>query len=137
MKPTGPEKLFARFDANPPANSSSIARCQASLGFPLPADYVEFLQRMDGGEGFIGKNFLRAWPVDELIQSNEGVDERAPGLFLFGSNGAGEAFAFDTRSSPPPIVVVPFIGMEWDAAITLAPDFGAFLQHLYWSEDLF
>jgi hypothetical protein len=94
---------------------------------------------MNSGEGFVGKNYLRAWPVDELIQSNEhySVDEAAPGLFLFGSNGGGEAFAFDTRSSPPPIVVAPFIGMEWNAAITLAPDFRSFLQHLYQSEDLF
>jgi hypothetical protein len=139
MKPVSPEKLFVRFDANPPANSGSIARCQASLRTPLPADYVKFLQQMNGGEGFVGKNYLRAWTVEELIQSNKdyGVDEAAPGLFLFGSNGGGEAFAFDTRSFPPPIVVIPFIGMEWDAAIPLAPDFASFLQHLYRSEDLF
>jgi hypothetical protein len=58
---------------------------------------------MNGGEGFIGENYLRAWPVEDLIQSNKDyrVDEAAPGLFLFGSSGGGEAFAFDTRSAPP------------------------------------
>jgi hypothetical protein len=88
--------------------------------------------------GFVGENCLRAWPVEDLIQSNEEwqVDEAAPGLFLFGSNGGGEMFAFDTRSAPPPIVVVPSIlGLE--DAIVIAPTFDLFLQHLYQSEDLF
>jgi hypothetical protein len=94
--------LFARFHGNPPASLNSIVRRQADLRFPLPADYVQFLQQMNGGEGFIGKNFLRAWPVEDLIQANKEcfVDVAAPDLFLFGSSGGGEAFAFDTRSSP-------------------------------------
>jgi SMI1 / KNR4 family (SUKH-1) len=138
MRLIGPEKLFARFDANPPANSDSVAQCQAHLGFTLPTDYVQFLKQMNDGEGFVGENYLRAWPVEDLIQSNEEwqVDEAAPGLFLFGSNGGGEMFAFDTRSDPPPIVVVPSIlGLE--DAIVIAPTFNSFLQHLYQSEDLF
>jgi len=93
---------------------------------------------MNGGEGFVGKNFLRVWPVEDLIQANKDllVNEGAPGLFLFGSNGGGEAFAFDTRSAPPPVVAVPFIvGLE--DVIAISPTFGSFLQHLYQSEDLF
>jgi SMI1 / KNR4 family (SUKH-1) len=132
------ERLFAEFDANPQATAASIARCQSHLRFRLPADYVQFLQQMNGGEGFIGENYLRAWAVEELIQSNNdyNVKESAPGLFLFGSNGGGEAFAFDARSSPPPIVAVPFI-LDLEDAIFLAPSFDAFLQHLYRSESLF
>jgi hypothetical protein len=131
-------KLFAEFDANPPAAAALIARCQSHLNFRLPADYVQFLQQMNGGEGFVGENYLRAWPVEELIQYSKDYDteEGAPGLFLFGSNGGGEAFAFDTRSNPPPIVAVPFI-LELEAAVILALSFDAFLQHLYRSESLF
>ena len=65
------------------------------------------------------------------------VDESAPGLFLFGSSGGGEAFAFDTRTVPPSIVAVPFIVLDLEDAIAIAPNFNAFLQHLYTSEDLF
>jgi hypothetical protein len=45
--------------------------------------------------GFIGENYLMAWPVEDLIQFNKEylVDEAAPELFLFGSSGGGEAFA--------------------------------------------
>jgi len=138
MTLVSPEKLFAKFDANPPANSGSIARCQAHLAVPLPQDYVQFLRQMNGWEGFIGKNYLRAWPVEDLIQSNKDyrVDEAAPGLFLFGSSGGGEAFAFDTRSAPPPIVAVPFIVLNLEDAIVMAPNFTEFLLHLYRSESL-
>ena len=133
------KKLFARFEGNPAANPAVVARCQSNLKFPLPAEYVQFLQQMNGGEGFIGQNYLMAWPIEDLIQSNEDylVHEAAPELFLFGSSGGGEAFAFDTRSSPPPIVAVPFIVISLKDAIVLAPDFNAFLQHLYRSESLF
>jgi hypothetical protein len=137
MMLVSPEKLFAEFAANPPADSDSIARCQSHLRFLLPADYVRFLEQMNGGEGFVGKNFLRAWSVEDLIQSNKDcfVDVAAPELFLFGSNGGGEAFAFDIRSALPPIVAVPFI-VSLEDAIVIAPTFDSFLQHLYQSEDL-
>jgi hypothetical protein len=131
------EKLFAKFDANPPASCDSVARCQSNLRFTLPADYIQFLEQMNGGEGFVGRNYLRAWPVGDLIQFNKDYffEEAVPELFLFGSSGGGEAFAFDTRSSPPPIVAVPFIGSLEDA-IMIAPNFNLFLQHLYQSERL-
>jgi hypothetical protein len=115
-----------------------VARCQANLRFSLPTDYVQFLEQMNGGEGFIGKNFLRAWPIEDLMQFNKGffVDVAAPELFLFGSSGGGEAFAFDTRSFAPPIVAVPFI-VSLEDATAIAPNFSSFLQHLYHSESLF
>ena len=79
------DKLFARFLANPPANPNSIAQCQADLRFRLPVDYAQFLRRMNGGEGFVGRNYLRTWPVEDLIQFNKNyrVEAGAPGLFLF------------------------------------------------------
>lgn len=55
----------------------------------------------------------------------------APGLFLFGSDGGGEAFAFDLRSNPPPVVSVPFVGMDLSLVEFVAVDFGAFLEVLY------
>jgi hypothetical protein len=57
----------------------------------LPADYVQFLEQLNGGEGFVGKSYLRAWPIEDLIQFNKDffVDVAAPELFLFGSSGGG------------------------------------------------
>jgi len=96
------------------------------------------LERMNGGTGFVGKNYLMAWRVEDLIQFNKElfVDVAAPELLLFGSDGGGESFAFDTRSSPPLIVAVPSI-VYLEDAIVIAPDFNSFLQHLYQAESLF
>lgn len=129
------ERLFARFRANPPASPALIAQSQAKLSFPLPADYVSFLRQMNGGEGSLGKGaYVALWRVEELGERNAGyeVAEFSPGLFLFGSNGAGEAFAFDARVFPTRIVAVPFIGMEeLSDAIVIATNFRTFLEVLF------
>jgi hypothetical protein len=70
---------------------------------------------MNGGEGSLGdKAYLALWRVEELAERNAGynVPDCATDLFLLGSNGAGEAFAFDTRCSPPAIIAIPFIGLD-------------------------
>jgi SMI1 / KNR4 family (SUKH-1) len=130
--------LFAKFRANLPASPESIARC-ATAGFSPPADYVRFLLQLDGREGFIGEHYVMLWSIERFIEMNTQTyfAEAAPGLVVFGSDGGGEAFAFDTRDAPPPIVVAPHVGMEWDATIRMAPDFDSFLQHLYRSKDFF
>jgi hypothetical protein len=93
------------------------------------------LQRMNGGEGFLGEHaYVALWRVEELGERNAGyeVAEFARGLFLFGSNGGGEAFAFDTRTGQFRIVAVPFIGMDDLAdAIVIATNFRTFLEVLF------
>jgi hypothetical protein len=135
MIPVNDERLFAEFKANPPASPAVIAQAQAKLSFLLPADYVRFFQQMNGGEGSLGGNaYVALWRVEELSDRNAGyeVAEFAPGLFLFGSNGAGEAFAFDTRSDQFRIVAVPFIGMDdLSDAIVIATNFRSFLEVLF------
>jgi SMI1 / KNR4 family (SUKH-1) len=135
MTAVSDEKLFARFKPNPPATSASIARCQAELKFSLPADYVQFLLRMNGGEGFLSENaYLVLYPVEELAETNAGhVSKFAPEMFIFGSDGAGEAFAFDIRSEPRPIVAVSRITLDWCDAIVIATNFRAFLEVLFTS----
>ena len=54
-----------------------------------------------------------------------------PSLCLFGSDGGGETFAFDTRSDAKPIVSVPFVGMELKSARPVASNFNAFLEELF------
>ena|GEM_PF-207073 len=125
--------LFAEFDGNPPARASCIKQVEREAGIRLPEDYVRFLRRTDGGEGFVGEAYLRLWSVDELMDGNMDleVEESAPGLFLFGSNGGGEACAFDMRTESMPVVAVPFIGMELEAIWPIASTFDAFLQTLF------
>ena len=128
------QRLFRNFRANAPPALSSIRQFESVSGIRLPVDYTEFLSHANGGEGFIGPHaYAILWRVEELIELNKAyrVAEYAPGLFAFGSDGGGEAFAFDRRSDAMPVVSVPFVGMELSLARPVAVNFRSFLEHLF------
>ncbi len=52
----------------------------------------------------------------------------APELLLFGSDGGGQAFAFDLRDSERTIVEVPFIPLDTEEAQTIGSTFDDFLE---------
>lgn len=127
------QRLLTKFNCNPPVEEQGLRRFEIESGFRLPKDYAQFLQEADGGEGFIGRSYVILWRVSELLEMNRAyqVEEFAPGLFLFGSDGGGEAFAFDTRIEVKPIVSVPFVGMELQLARPMGGNFKAFLEELF------
>jgi hypothetical protein len=127
------ERLFAKFNGNPPSGAPAIRQFEIESGVRLPDDYAQFLQQVNGGEGFVGNAYVILWRVEELLEMNRAyqVAEYAPGLFLFGSDGGGEAFAFDIRSDAKPIVSVPFVGMDLNLARPVARDFKTFLEELF------
>lgn len=119
------EQHFTDGVLNPPASEEAINQLVSALGRALPVDYVHFLTRHDGGEGFVGENYVILWKAEELVPFNREyeVDQYAPGILLFGSNGGGEGYGFDTKDSAMPIVRVPFIGMERRYATLVASSF--------------
>ena len=125
--------LFARFAGNPPASRGEIEETQEKINFRFPASYVEFMLARNGGEGFIGRSYLVLWKIEDLIAINGSyqVAEFAPGIFLFGSSGGGEAFGFDIRSDACGIVSIPFVAMEIEDAKIVAPNFEVFLSTLF------
>ena len=133
MTPSSRDALPAKFHGNPPAVVRAIGQVEASSGLNLPEDYKEFLREADGGEGFVGNAYLILWTAEELLAGNQGygVEERAPGLFLFGCDGGGEGLAFDARSQAKPIVIVPLVGMELKVARPLANTFNEFLEKCF------
>jgi len=96
---------------NGPSDPDELARVASELA--LPADYVSFLREHDGAEGFVGENFARFLGVAELEaeRASEALDH-LEGWTVFGSNGAGEAFAFDDQVQ---VKLVPWIGARDDA----------------------
>jgi hypothetical protein len=126
--------LFSNFGGNAPASAAEIERFEKEVGFRLPKDYAAFLEWSNGGEGFIGSNaYVIFWPLGELSKMNKAyqVQEYAPGFFIFGADGGGEAFAFDARTSQMPIVSLPFVGMGPSVACVIGSTFEDFLEALF------
>ena len=83
-------------------------------------------------QDFIGSNYIDMWPLDKLVEYNRGygADRYTPELLLFGSNGGGEAFAFDRRTTDWPVVIIPLIPLDIREAKMVSKGFGTFLQLL-------
>jgi cell wall assembly regulator SMI1 len=119
------EYKFTDGQFDTPADDHVISSAVAELGTALPEDYVRFLRAHNGGEGFLGENYIIFWKAEELSSFNREyeVDKYAPGILLFGSDGGGEGYGFDTQDAAMPIVRVPFIGMDRRYAKVVARNF--------------
>jgi hypothetical protein len=126
------QRFFTGFNCNPAVGTTSLERCEAAGGVRFPHEYREVLAHTNGGEGFIGSYYVLLWKAEELVNLNKGyeVGLNAPGLFLFGSDGGGNAFGFDLRAVAPPVVSVPFVGMDLGLVSVLAADMWSFLEGL-------
>jgi len=89
---------------------------------------MAFLQRANGGEGFIGERYVCLWTVEELIALNRSyrVAEFFPNFFFIGTDGGGEAYAFNISENDPTVFEVPFIGLPTDARM-IASTFDSFV----------
>lgn len=127
-------KWLRLFNGNAGVTLSIIGSFQKRFGILLPSDYILFLQHSNGGEGLVGQySYVIFWKLEELSEFNSAyqVSDYAPGIFLIGSDGGGEAYGFDMNLSPPSIVQVPFVGMDRNHAIVLSDNFNDFLCSLY------
>lgn len=126
-------KLTKNLDFNSGASKRILKELEIQLGISFPQEYTDFFEYSNGAEGAIGESsYLVLWPIEEIIPLNDAyeVNEFVPGLLLFGSDGGGTGYAFDTRSKNMPIVEVPFIGMGLDNMKLCGQTFVEFLQYL-------
>jgi hypothetical protein len=128
-----------RWSPAPPATVGAVAALARQSGVALPPDYLDFLARSNGGDGFLSAQpcYLRLWRAEEVIGYNQdyGIGEYVPGLFAFGDTGGSAVYAFDTRGPQPwPVVAVPFVPMEASAALPVAGSFGELLTLLVQSD---
>ncbi len=126
------KQILKALKQRPSATNYQIANSENQLGVKLPAEYVQFLKLTNGGEGFIGSAYVQLWGVDELVSMNEAYEVQTcvPGALLFGSDGGGEAYGFDTQSPGWLIVKIPFIELDWNEAESIAQTFDGFLQYI-------
>lgn len=121
--------IIDRLERGEPASSTAMGLLPRSCPVDLPEDYLEFVSYSNGAAGtFLNGNHVILWPVERLVERNQAyeVENYAPGIFIFGSSGGGEAFGFDSRSSMA-VMQVPFVGMQLSDVEYLAPSFTEFL----------
>lgn len=97
---------------------------------PRFRDYVEFLTRYDGAEGFVGAdNYIVLWSASQLRELNEAyrVADFVPGVLLFGTDGGDIAFGIDEATGR--YVSVPMVGMAREAIRSEGASFEEFLEN--------
>ena len=107
----------ASFRSNPPASRETLASLKTAAN--LPDAYLAFLQRANGGEGFVGERYVQLWKAEELVEANRAYKtaEFFPSLFFVGSDGGGEAYALHLSDRDSTVFEVPFVGMPNDARV--------------------
>ncbi len=97
----------------------------------LPDQYKEFLKFSSGGEGFFGENYLIMWKAEELASLNKlhsMINENYPNIILFGTDGGGGGYGFDTSLKDSPIIKIDLIDIENQSLI--AKDIYGFFEYL-------
>ncbi|HKV32092.1 MAG TPA: SMI1/KNR4 family protein [Candidatus Dormibacteraeota bacterium] len=106
------------------STDEELDAAEAALGMRLPGDYRAMMHQANGGEAEFGKSWVRIWSVELLVETNAyfRANDFAPGLVFFGTDGGGEAYAWDLRPNRrATYIVIPFIVPE-DAAIVPCGD---------------
>jgi hypothetical protein len=122
--------LLVDVDLKPPgASAETIAHVEQRLHFNFPMDYVEFIQLSNGAEGWVGEGYVVLRPIEGLVAWHEGYGavDPEPDLVPFGSNGAGEVFAF-ARSAGSAIVQADAVVMRLEEALFCGHTFVEFLR---------
>lgn len=124
------------------ASPEVLARLAAVSPVLLPESYFALLTFSNGGEGplCVQPLWLSLFPAEEVvrIQLDGAFRLTHPNLFVIGSNGAGEAVAFDL-GAPMPYPVVAFDmsnGDHNDSVQPMAESFDKMLDLIGYEEEL-
>jgi hypothetical protein len=127
------DKYFVGLSTNDKGLSDKeIYDIEKTMGITFPNDYKEFLRTINGCEGlFNGKNYAILWDGRDLEKYNREyqVEDFINDILFIGSDGGGEAFAFD-KANGMTIIRVPFVGMERELVVKIASSFTGFLEVL-------
>ncbi|AGF55940.1 hypothetical protein B0P06_005804 [Clostridium saccharoperbutylacetonicum] len=120
------------FNTNEKIDITRILEVEKELKVKFPADYVDFMEKFNGGEGSVGKEYLIMYKINEIIEVNDDceVSEYVPGIILFGSNGGGEYFAFDYRESEIKYIIIPSM-LDYDDIIIQSVTLKGLFKRLY------
>ena len=87
----------ASWNSNKGANLNDIGIAQKQLHIAFPEDYLEFLKWNNGGEGYIGENYISFWKVEDLEVLNREYQIQtylSKGYLGIGTDGGGICYGF-------------------------------------------
>ncbi|MER8885693.1 SMI1/KNR4 family protein [Mesorhizobium sp. M0904] len=123
------------------ASDEAIEKLRDVGPLVLPESYVALLSFSNGGEGPLPVQplWLALHAAEEVIEiEQQGTfKEFFPGFFVIGSNGGGEAIAFDLRTvGLYPLVAFDMTNIDLVESVwPIAPDFDAFLDLIGLSDE--
>jgi len=84
-----------------PASDEAIKSVSKKLGLTIPIDLINLYKTTNGFEGPIGeKGYLAVYPIEELVDTNlkrwKYLCDVYPTIFIFGSDGGGSIYGYDT-----------------------------------------
>ena len=111
-----------------PPDEMSIKNFLDQIDINLPNGFMNYFTKSNGGKIDNENELIYLWPLDKMIHLNKGygADEYCPEFFLFGSDGGGEAFAFEKTTGC--IFMIPFIILDREDAIYKYKDFTELLE---------
>ncbi len=124
-------KNISNWSAVPPCTLRVIKRVMGEIGIECDPGYQEFLSWSDGGEGYIGYNYLSLWSLKTLSQLNKDYDIKkylGDNYFVFGTDGGSNCYGFDFSNSGV-IFTAPLGDLdEDDEIVILAKNFDEFIN---------
>ena len=64
-------KIASLLNNNHGVDSKDITVIEERLNAAFPQDYITLLKRSNGGEGYVGENYISLWKVEDLPALNE------------------------------------------------------------------
>ena len=123
------DELLTGMNLEPGVSEQQLINVEKQLGTILPEEYKQLLRFSNGAAGMVGAQEVHLFSLEEAIVANSQFRSSRRELFIFGSNGGAEAYAFD----PPnkfTVVMVPFSAMGTSEAIVLGTTLIDFLNNL-------
>ena len=87
----------AGWNSNKGANLNDIGIAQKQLHIAFSEDYLEFLKWSNGGEGYIGENYISFWKVEDLEVLNREYQIQtylSKGYLEISTDGGGICYGF-------------------------------------------
>jgi SMI1 / KNR4 family (SUKH-1) len=119
-----------KIDKKTPPTIVEIDTFLKEVAFNLSDGFIDFFKESNGADISGDEVYIIFWELNEVIELNKEyqVEQYAPGFFIFGSNGGGEAFAIEKNTGN--IYEIPFIGMSKEEAIFKSKSFKEFIESI-------